>query len=126
MHEVRPAFTALLGHSTVVVNTIQADLQVRRALRAGLPSAGVARQPIFTSAVMTMPNHEEFEWFRTAIVIRAGYQEPTLCDVSSSTTGLFVNPAAESSDGRACPFECATLAAFCAFGDAAGSDELEL
>jgi len=51
------ALLALFGDRAVVVDAVEAHLQVRAALRTGLKASGTARQFVFTSAVMAMARH---------------------------------------------------------------------
>jgi hypothetical protein len=58
VNEIGPALAALLGHRPVVMDAVQADLQVRAALVARLVPAGIPGEPVFPSAMMAMANHE--------------------------------------------------------------------
>jgi hypothetical protein len=57
LNQVSPPLLALFGDRAVVVDAVEANLQIRAALWTGLKASGAARQFVFASAVMAMARH---------------------------------------------------------------------
>jgi hypothetical protein len=59
VNEIGAAFAALLGHGFIVVNAVEADLQVRATLFARFEPARTSRQLVFAAAIVAMACHGE-------------------------------------------------------------------